>query len=92
MAPAGLKERSGKMLTSAKNNITSYHYISIYKKTDILNWNAFFLLQTTYLHESSEGLNCSLAQSEGELLPAVEFLQEWLLRVQNFRQFLFFMP
>jgi len=26
-------------------------------------------LQTTYLHESLEGLNSSLAQSDGELLP-----------------------
>jgi len=33
-------------------------------------------LQITYLHESSEGLNSSLAQSDGELLPAVECLQE----------------
>jgi len=31
-----------------------------------------FLLQTTYLHESLEGLNSSLAQSDGELLPGGE--------------------
>jgi len=29
-------------------------------------------LQTAYLHEYLEGLNSSLAQSDGELLPAVE--------------------
>jgi len=29
-------------------------------------------LQTTYLHESLEGLNSSLAQSDGELLPGVK--------------------
>jgi len=29
----------------------------------------FFVLQTTYLHESLKGLNSSLAQSDGELLP-----------------------
>jgi len=33
-------------------------------------------LQTTYLHEFLEGLNSSLAQSDGELLPAVESSQE----------------
>jgi len=33
-------------------------------------------LQATYLHESSEGLNSSLAQSDGELLPAVACPQE----------------
>jgi len=42
-----------KMLTSAKNNI---NILSSYK------------LQTTYLHESLEGLNSSLAQSDAELL------------------------
>ena len=89
MAPAGLKERSGKMLTSAKNNITSYHYISIYKKTDILNWNAFFLLQTTYLHVSLKGLNSSLAQSDGELSPGEKCPSEWLLREQIFANFWF---
>jgi len=41
------------------------------KKTDFLNSNVFFLLQATYLHESLEGLNSSLAQSDSELLPAV---------------------
>jgi len=47
----------------------------------------FFLLQTTYLHESLEGLNSSLAQSDGELLPGVKCTQEWLLREQNLGQF-----
>jgi len=41
-------------------------------------------LQTTYFHEALEGLNSSLAQSDGELLPAVKCPQEWLLRKQNF--------
>jgi len=47
-----------------------------------------FLLQTTYLRKSLEGLNSFLAQSDGELLPAVKCPQEWLLREQNFGQFL----
>jgi len=84
-----LKGGRTKMLTSAKNNI---NILSLYKhqeKTDILNWNVF-LLQTTNLHESLEGLNSSLAQSDSELLPAVEWPQEWLLRDQNFGQFLVF--
>jgi len=33
-------------------------------------------LQTTYLHESLEGLNSFLAQSDGELMPAVKYPQE----------------
>jgi len=36
-------------------------------------------LQTTYLHEFLEGLNSSLAQSDGELLPGKECPSEWLL-------------
>jgi len=52
----------------------------------------FFLLQTTYLHESLEDLNSSLAHSDGELFPAVECPQEWLLREQNFGQFLVYEP
>jgi len=36
----------------------------------------FLLLQTTHLHESLEGLNSSIAQSDGELLPAVKCHQE----------------
>jgi len=36
-------------------------------------------LQTTYLHKSLEGLNTSLAQSDGDLLPWVKCPQEWLL-------------
>jgi len=35
-----------------------------------------FLLQTTYLRKSLEGLNSFLAQSDGELLPAVKCPQE----------------
>jgi len=46
-------------------------------------------LQTTYLHESLEGLNSSLAQTDGELLPAVKCPQEWLLREQNLINFWF---
>jgi len=39
-------------------------------------------LQTTYLHKSFEGLNSSLAQSNGELLPGEKCSSEWLLRKQ----------
>jgi len=49
-------------------------------------------LQTTYLHESLEDLNSSLAQSDGELLPRVKSRPEWLLREQNFGQFLVYEP
>jgi len=49
-------------------------------------------LQTTYLNESLEGLNSSIAQSDSELLPAVKCPQEWLLREHNFGQFLFYEP
>ena len=52
----------------------------------------FFLLQATYLHESLEGLNSSLAQSDGELLPAVKCPQDWPLREQNFGQFFVYEP
>jgi len=69
----------------------TYRYISI-KKKYILNWNVFFLLQTAYLHESLEGLNSSLTQSDGELLPGVKCPQEWLLREQKFGQFLVYEP
>jgi len=61
------------------------------KETDILSRN-FFLLQTTYLHESLEGLNSFLAQSDGELLPGVKYTPECLLRDKNFGQFLVFEP
>jgi len=49
-------------------------------------------LQTTYLNESLEGLNSSLAQSDGELLPAVKCPSERLLREQNFGKFLVYEP
>jgi len=39
-------------------------------------------LQTTYLQKSLEGLNSSLTQSDGELLPGEKCLSEWLLRKQ----------
>ena len=68
MVPPGYKGRLAKMLTSAKITWTSYHYISI-KKTWYPKLKRFFLLQTTYLHESLEGLNSPLAQSDGDLLP-----------------------
>jgi len=45
-------------------------------------------LQTTYLHESLEGLNSSLAKSDGELLHGAKFHPEWFLREQDFGQFL----
>jgi len=35
-------------------------------------------LQATYLHESLEGLNSSLAQSDGELLPGEKCPSEWV--------------
>ena len=38
-----LKEGWAKMMTSARIRWTSYHYISIRKKTDVLNWNVFFI-------------------------------------------------
>jgi len=41
-------------------------------------------LQTTYIHESLKGLNSSLAQCDGELLPGEKCSSEWLLREQNF--------
>ena len=83
-----LKGGRTKMLMSAKNN---KHPIIIYaiKKADILNQNVFFLLETTYLHKSLKGLNSSLAQSVGELLPGVKCPPEWLLREQNFGQLWF---
>jgi len=40
-------------------------------------------LQTTYLHESLEGLNSFLAQSDGKLLPGEKCPSEWLLMEQN---------
>jgi len=49
-------------------------------------------MQTTYLHESLEGLNSSVVKSDGELLPAVECPQEWYLREQKFGQFLVYEP
>jgi len=49
-------------------------------------------LQTTYIHESLEGLNSSLAQSHGELLPGKKCTSEWLLKEQNFGQFLVYEP
>jgi len=45
-------------------------------------------LQTIHLHESLEGMNSSIAQSDGELLPGVKCTPEWILREQNFGQFL----
>jgi len=49
-------------------------------------------LQTTYLHESLEGLNSSLAQADVELLPGEKCPSEWLLRERNFSQFLVYEP
>jgi len=49
-------------------------------------------LKTTYLDEYLEGLNSSLAQSDGELLPGVKFPLEWLLGEQNFVKFLVYEP
>jgi len=76
-----------KMLTSAKNNV---NILSLYKhkKNRHPKLKSFFLIQTAYLHESLEGLNSSLAQSDGELLPGEKCPSEWLLREQSFGQFL----
>jgi len=49
-------------------------------------------LQTTYLHESLEGLESSLAQSDGEVLLGVECPPEWLLSEQNFSKPLVYEP
>jgi len=78
------------MLTSAKNNInilSSYKHCKKNRHPKLK-----FFLQTTYLHESLEGLNSSLGQSEGELLPGEKCSSEWLLREQNFGQFLVYEP
>jgi len=75
MAPAGLNGRSGKHADVSKNNMNILSLCKHWKKSDILNW-IFFLLQTTYLHESLEGLNSSLAQSDHELLPGTKCLPE----------------
>ena len=91
MAPAGLKERSGQNADVSRK--WHEHPIITYalKKTDILNWNVF-LLQTTYLHESLEGLKSSLAQSDSELFPGSKYVTEWFLREQNFSQFFVYKP
>jgi len=47
-------------------------------------------LQTTYLHESLEGLDSSPAQSDGELLPGEKCPSEWILSEQHFGQFLMY--
>jgi len=49
-------------------------------------------LQTTYLHESLEGLKSSLAQSDSKLFPGSKYLTEWFLREQNFSQFFVYKP
>ena len=50
------------MLTSEKNN--KHPIITQALKKKDIQAERFFLLQTTYLHESLEGLNSSLAQSD----------------------------
>jgi len=92
MALVGLKGGRARMLTSAKNNINIPSLYKHKKNRHPKLKRFFFLLQTTYLHESLEGLHSSLAQSDGELLPAVECPQEWLWREQNFGQFLVYEP
>jgi len=78
MAPV-LKRGRAKMLTSAKNNITSYHYTSIYKKTDILNWNAFFFIANyipSRVFRGFEQLSSSIWRwviACGEMPPRVTF-------------------
>jgi len=39
----------------------------------------FFLLPTTYIHESLEGLTTSLAQSDRKLLSGMKCPPEWFL-------------
>ena len=73
-----LKGGRAKMLTSAKNNINILRHPKL---------KSFFLLQTTL-----DGLNSSLAQSDGELLPGEKCPSEWFLREQNFGQFLVYEP
>jgi len=92
MAPAGLKGSKAKNADVSKNNISILSLYKHKKETNILNWNFFLLLQTTYLHESLQGFKSSLAQSDGELPPVVKFTPEWLLREQNFGHFLVFEP
>jgi len=90
MAPAGLKGRLGKIADVSKKE----HPIIIeaLKKNRHPKLKRFFLLQTTYLHESLEGLNSSLAQSDGELLPGEKYPPEWFLREQDLGQFLVYEP
>ena len=85
-----LKGGGTKMLTSEKSN--KHPIITQALKKKDIQAERFFLLQTTYLHESLEGLNSSLAQSDSELLPGAKCPQEWLLREQNFGQFLVYEP
>ena len=91
MAPAGLKREVGQKCWRQQKITNILSLYKHYKKPDILNWN-IFLLQTTYLHESLEGLNSSLAQSDGELLPGEKSPPELFLREQNFGQFLVYEP
>ena len=72
MVPAGLKGRSGKNADVSKKCHKHPIIIKALKKNRHPKSKRFFLLQTACLHEYLEGLNSSLAQSDGELLPAVE--------------------
>jgi len=71
MAPAGLKGRSGKNADVRKKLQRHPIIILALKKSRHRKLKRFLLLQTADLHESLQGLNNSLAQSDGELLPAV---------------------
>jgi len=68
-----LQVLKGGMMTSSKNIQICINILSLciyQQKTRSPNAECFFLLQTTWLHESFEGLNGSLAHSDGELWPA----------------------
>jgi len=91
MAPAGLKGSKAKNADVSKNNINILSLYKHKKRNRHPKLKRFFYC-TTYLHESLEGLNSTLAQSDGELMPGVKFTPEWLLREQNFGQFLFSEP
>ena len=73
---------------SKSQNVTK----NIKKKNRHPKLKCFFLLQTTYLHQSLEDLNSSLVPSDGELLPGVKCPPKWLLMEQNFGQFLVYGP
>jgi len=68
-----LRVLKGGLMTSSKNIQICINILSLcihQKKIRNPKSEFFFLLKTTWLHESLEGLNGSLAHSDGELWPA----------------------